>query len=525
MKWREMYKHSVNQLEFENFYLPFGGHLRSDNRWVKLAKLIPWEEIERDYAQQFSSNGMGAPALSVRVAVGSLIIKEMLKLSDEEAVEQIRENPYLQYFIGYSEYRDEYPFDPSMYVHFRKRLSSVMAKFNDKIISCAQKSQPAAKRNEDDRDNGNNAGGRAITGELVPDAPKNSGKLILDATCAPADITYPTDLKLLNDAREKTETIIDTLYGPLCGQAVKPRTYRKKARKDYLKAAKSRNLTIKKRRKAVGRQLNYVRRNLNSIDKLLKHPDVKLQTLSRYEYKCLLVISEVYRQQHIMYSNSSCQIEDRIVSISQPHVRPIVRGKAGAKVEFRAKVAASVVDGYIRFDHIEWDSFNESQLLQSEVERYRERYGCYPESLHVDKIYRSRENLKFCKERHIRMSGPPLGRPPKITDENRNELEAAKAMARKDEIERIPIEGKFGQGKRRFGLAQIMTKLADTSICAILISAVAMNLIRWLKCLFLSLFYALKYVRNRFITVWISLCYIYVEISVRPGYAKKLLFY
>jgi hypothetical protein len=208
----------------------------------------------------------------------------------------------------------------------------------------------------------------------VPDAPKNSGKLILDATCTLADITYSTDLKLLNDAREKTETIIDTLYEPLCGQAVKPRIYRKKARKDYLKAAKSRKLTIKKRRKAVGRQLNYVRRNLNLIDKLLKRPDVKLQTLSRYEYKCLLVISEVYRQQHIMYTNGSCQIEYRIVSVSQPHVRPIVRGKAGAKVEFGAKVAASVVDGYIRFDHIEWDSFNESQLLQSEVERYTERY-------------------------------------------------------------------------------------------------------------------------------------------------------
>lgn len=268
--------------------------------------------------------------------------------------------------------------------------------------------------------------------------------------------------------------------------------------------------------------MNYVRRNLNSIDKLLKHPDVKLQILSRYDYKCLLVISEVYRQQHIMYTNGSCQIEYRIVSISQPHVRPIVRGKAGAKVEFGAKIAASVVDGYIRFDHIEWDSFNESQLLQSEGERYRERYGCYPESLHVDKIYRSRENLKFCKERHIRMSGPPLGRPPKITDENRNEREAAKAMARMDEIERIPIEGKFGQGKRRFGLAQIMTKLANTSICAILISAVTMNLIRWLKCLFLSLFHALKYIRNRFITVWISFCYLYLEIYVRPGYAKNI---
>ena len=121
----------------------------------------------------------------------------------------------------------------------------------------------------------------------------NQGQLLLDATCTPADITYPTDLKLLNEARKKTEKIIHKLYEVVKGKELaKPRTYRKKARKHYLAAARSRHLVAKKRRRAVGRQLAYVRRNLNSINMLLENSKTSPLSLSRYEYKCLLVICD-----------------------------------------------------------------------------------------------------------------------------------------------------------------------------------------------------------------------------------------
>ena len=108
--------------------------MSSDNRWVKLAKLIPWETVEANYAEQFSPT-MGAPAKSFRVALGTLIIKEKLGTSDEETVEQVRENPYLQYFLGKSEYCDEAPFDPSMLVHFRKRLSlELVGQVNEAVV-------------------------------------------------------------------------------------------------------------------------------------------------------------------------------------------------------------------------------------------------------------------------------------------------------------------------------------------------------------------------------------------------------
>jgi transposase, IS5 family len=111
------------QPAFPDFYLPFGGRITPENRWVKLGKIIPWHLVEEDYQTHFSTSGMGAPAKESRIAFGALIIKERLGVTDEETVAQIRENPYLQYFLGLHEYLRKELFDASMMVHFRKRIS------------------------------------------------------------------------------------------------------------------------------------------------------------------------------------------------------------------------------------------------------------------------------------------------------------------------------------------------------------------------------------------------------------------
>ncbi len=194
------------------------------------------------------------------------------------------------------------------------------------------------------------------------------------------------------------------------------------------------------------------------------------------------MVAELYRQQQWMYENKAQRIEDRIVSLSQPHIRPIVRGKAGTPVEFGAKLSVSLRDGYVFLDRIEWDNFNESGDLKAQVEAVKEATGLYPESVHVDRIYRTRENRAFCKERGIRISGPPLGRPPaKVSDEK-------KKQAREDERVRNGIEGKFGVSKRRFSLNRVMAKLSHTSQTAIAITFLVMNLatlLRQVFCLFL----------------------------------------
>ena len=290
---------------------------------------------------------------------------------------------------------------------------------------------------------------------------------------------------MLNEAREKTEKIIDVLHKPLIGKEKKVRTYRQKARKNYLSFTKNRKPGKKAIRKAVGKQLGYVERNFNHISNLAQK--VGLGALSRKQYRDLLVISELHRQQNEMYEKSTHSVQGRIVSIHQPHVRPIVRGKASAMTEFGAKSTISVVDGYVFTERLSWEAYNEANDLSEQIERYKDRYGWYPESVHVDQIYRNRENRKYCKKHGIRLSGPMLGRPPKDKERNRAIIQ----QTRQDERDRIPVEGKFGNGKRRYGLGRIMAKRADTSESVIGTVILVLNLEKVLRDLFWVIFWCI----------------------------------
>jgi Transposase domain (DUF772). len=239
-----MYRQSpTGQLSFENFYLPFGGKLSRENRWVRLAELVPWEQFESEYAEQFSE-GQGAPAKPFRMALGALIIKEKLGTSDEETVEQIRENPYLQYFLGLSEYSDKAPFEASMMVHFRKRLNlEIVGRINERIVKPPKESEQKEIEEKQDKkeEKKEKLEEKDVEKEQKEIEPANQGKLLLDATVAPADIRYPTDIKLLNESREQTEIVIDALYQQVKEQLPKkPRTYRREARTAYLQIAKQR---------------------------------------------------------------------------------------------------------------------------------------------------------------------------------------------------------------------------------------------------------------------------------------------
>jgi hypothetical protein len=283
-----------------------------------MAELIPWSEFEAEYAENFPTE-MAAPAKSFRMALGALIIKEKLGISVRETVEQSRENPYLQYFIGQSSYSNELPFDPSLLVHFRQKISpNLINKVNERMVEKIRSITKRQTRKKKDSDAKNES--------------PNRGKLIIDATCVPADISYPTDLGLLNRARVHTEKIIDILYKQLKSQIPKkPRTYRNLARKDYLLIAKQRRPSRNKKRQAIKKQLQYIKRNLAHIEQLID-AGASLEGLNKKQYKTRLVLTEVYRQQQWLFNNNKQSIEDRIVSLSQPHIRPIVRGKAGKSV-------------------------------------------------------------------------------------------------------------------------------------------------------------------------------------------------
>ena len=318
-------------------------------------------------------------------------------------------------------------------VYFRERIKMDFVKeINQKMVrDFLEKTEESETKSE----------GNKKKQETELEETKNQGKLILDATAAPADITHPNDLGILNQGRRQIEKILDYLY-KTCQTKLKkkPRTYRKKARKDYLKVAKKRRVSRQERRDAIAKQLEYIKRNLSHIDNLI-NSGAELSSLSPRKYKLLLVIAEVYRQQLWMYENESKRIDDRIVSITQPHIRPIVRGKAGKPVEFGAKLSVSCFNQYVFLDHLSWDNFNESGDLQTQVEAYKNYTGYYPSSVHVDKIYRTRANRAWCKERGIRLSGSPLGRKPK------NISKEAKKQAVDDERFRNANDRKIWSGK------------------------------------------------------------------------------
>lgn len=435
---------SQSQLTIAGFETPFSQNLDKNNRWVRLADRIPWDELAGIYLKQFSVKSTGRPPLNPRIVVGSIIIKHMCNLDDRETVAQISENMYMQYFLGYSSFCLEPPFDPSLFVEFRKRLGDdVIAKMNERIISFS-----VEKDNKRDDDSSADK--------------QNQGTVILDATACPQDIAYPTDLNLLSEARQISERLIDTIYNPAI-DAKKPRTYRKKARKEYLQTAQKKSPQRKTIRNAVGKQLRYLRRNIKSIDKMLDRRQIF--PLDYKDQRYLMVIHTLYQQQVEMYEQTKHSVADRIVSLHQPHVRPIVRGKLKAKVEFGSKIHISLTKGFAYLDTISWDAFSESSAMMDYIEQYMQRFGYYPEKVLADQVYCTRENRRKLKELGIRLIAKPLGRPKAVADHV-------------SPGQRNPIEGKFGQAKNAYGMNRIRARLRDTSQSWIASIIMVLNLVK-----------------------------------------------
>jgi len=459
-----MYKFPRKQISITDFGLPMGVNIDAENRWVKKASLVPWEEIELRYAALFK-NRKGNVAKPLRLALGALLIQTQYQYSDEEVALQIMETPCLQYFCGMLSYEEKMPFDPSLMVYFRKRLTpEILGDINEMIISKA-KGKPSNFLDNDDEPPDDTDGEES---EMQPPEKEsgelpNKGDLIVDATCAPQNIRYPQDLSLLNESRENLEKMIDELHDPDDG--VKPRTYRKRARRDYLATARKRQKTTREIRKAIKKQLQYVRRDLKIVDRQLAAG----KELSPWHTERLSTVKELYGQQLYMHKNKTHKVEGRIVSLGQPWVRPIVRGKAKSKCEFGAKIDISVADGFVRLEHTSFDAYNEGRNLKEIIERYRLREGNYPERALVDCIYRTRENLAYCKKHNIRLMGKPLGRPKKDAVVNKKQIRA-------DEIDRIEAERRLSHAKGSFGLGLIRSKLKSTSETAIAMAIVAMNL-------------------------------------------------
>ena len=494
---------SQNQIKLELFKHPFETELDKENRWVKLASVIPWDKLAEVYSKKLQV-ATGRKSVNVRTVIASLIVKHKLKLDDRGTIDMIKENIYLQYFCGLEEFTTKAVFDPSLFVDIRKRLGGAeFEKLHRYIIEESErlkphqarvkrKGKPANKIRQEESEEDEQNDSETNTGEQG-----NRGTLKVDATVADQEIKYPNDVSLLNESRRHLERMIEELYEESI-DGNRPRLYPRKARKEYLNFSKKRRKSKKEIRRGIKSQLQYVRRDLIVIDKMLSL-EGRTRRLNDDNKVMLEVIKKIYEQQKWMYDNNTRSISNRIVSLYQWWVRPMVRGKDKNKVEFGAKINVSEVNGFCRIDQFSWEAFNEGVFLKEQVENFKTIYGCYPKYLLGDRIYLNRENRKFLKEKGILITGKPLGRPPAKKTQTPSERYRRKKKA----AERNHVEGKFGQGKRGYHLNNIKARLPETSESWINAIFLVMNLTKLLmvaekydKSFFQFLFHEIFAIKN-----------------------------
>ena len=455
---------SPAQISIEEFKTPFHASLLPDNKWVKLSKAVPWDKFASAYMSMMTKN-FGRPGISPRVVLGALIIKHIEKLDDRGVIGAIQENVYMQFFVGLKEFNPHPIFDPSLFVDIRKRVGAdIFDSLNVELIkSVSNKDDKKHNRKNNDKS----------------DQPKNKGKMQADATVADQYITYPTDNGILNQSRKKCENLIDKLYELNDKQGEKPRTYRRTMDTAYLNYSKKKKKSQATHRKMTRKLLECVKRDIKHINNFLDIFEAKGSgfPLKYSEQRMLWIINTAYAQQKYMFDSKTHSCPDRIVSIFQPHVRPIPRGKIKSQIEFGSKLGVSLDNGFARINTFSWNAYHEGGDLIKQVEAYKEIHGHYPELVQVDKIYATRENRKWLKEREIRITATPLGRRKKKEPETYYQ----KTKRKKEAAERNHIEGKFGQGKNGYNLNEIRARLRETSESWVACIFFIMNLIHYEK--------------------------------------------
>jgi IS5 family transposase len=449
-------------------------NLDKSNRWVVLGDSLPWSGLERVYNSKLGNLRRGAGNKPARMVIGALIVKHKLNLSDEETIMMIQENPYMQYMCGLSEFTDKPIFDPTLFVTIRKRIT--IEDINEMTLTLLREQERPRQEAEEREGKDAGAGNRPASegdkkdekdGEGEVDLGKeytdgqgrrHKGVLKIDATCANAEVRYPVDVDIIHDGCKVVDRCIRKICEALGIKA--PRTYYKDARRSYLVLVKAKKKGGRLVRLTKSYMLNCLNKDLTQIAEVfVGHKGCKA-ILDGPSQRALNAAFDMYVQQLKMLDDGTHTCANRIVSIFQPHIRPIVRGKAKARTEFGAKIGVSVVNGYTFIDHHSWDAYNECADMELQVRLYKERFGCLPATILADKIYMNRDNRAFLKSQGIKNYCKPLGRPPK----DQRPPEFYKKMA-KGIGERNEVECSFGTGKRVYRADNIRAKLPDTADC------------------------------------------------------------
>ncbi len=406
--------------------MPYSGQIDLENRWIKMAEILPWDELDGIYQRYFDDRKLSV-VKKCRLIMGLMVGQMILEMSDRQIVEYFHENPYFQYFCGQDTFVTKLNgrvIHPSLLSKRRRRLGiEYMKAFESEVLKI-----------------------------LVTRGVVKGKKLMLDATVFEANITYPNDVKLLNTVREwgchtilKIKNILDPKQ--------KIRTMKRSARKVYLQYQKTRRKTDAYIRKTRNRMLRFTKRNIGQLELLIARAKSNTESfvvsnLSKIEER-LSVAKLIYEQQLTMAKTRGKRVANRIVSFHQPLVRPMIRGKEGGNYEFGIKAHVALVDGYAFLDRAQPDPFHEGNLLPDSVTQHTQRFGKPPQIVIADQLYATRSNRTFLKDHNIHHAFKSIGRPPNISEKT---ARLERASRKNHQVSRNAIEGLFGHLKSRFNL-------------------------------------------------------------------------
>lgn len=285
-----------------------------------------------------------------------------------------------------------------------------------------------------------------------------------DATCYESRISHPTAVKLVWDCCNKTYLIYKEIRKKL--KLRMSRCNYEERKKDFLSYQKTKKKSKRAGKKLLKRLLRFLLRLLNLQNELAEQKPI---ILSLKQTAQLRTIARVYEQQHDKVYGKVEQIKDRIVSLSKPYIRPIVRGKETKTVEFGAKVNKLQVDGISFIEYFSYDAFNEGTRLQKCIALHQELFGkCTHHS--ADKIYATNANRKYSTRKKIVTNFEPKGK------QKAQHIEQHKTMRAVLNKERgVRLEGSFGNDKNHYLLQKVNARNASTEKCWIFFGMMTAN--------------------------------------------------
>lgn len=403
----------------------------------ELYQAIPFEELAAKFpVPKRAISGRGCkPWFDVKGGIALQILKSYYRISDAMLIEQLNGNWMMQMFCGIQLRHGQQIKDKEIVGRWRSYLGRYL-NIDQLQISCVVHWKPYLRSTH--------AG-------------------FTDATVYESYIEYPTDAKLLWNCCSDVYNMI-RLYRKRAGLRVS-RINHQKRKAQWLGFAKRRKKSNRQRKKICKMLLKYLQRLIDMLDDLKSKSFVLIK---RKQTGRLATIEKIKEQQWLLYFGGQSKVEDRIVSVHKPYVRPIKRGKEVKPVEFGAKVNMLLVDGVSFIEHLSYDNFNEGIRLQSTID-LQKRYFGHCHQIGADAIYATNENRRFCTQNRIATSFVPKGNEGKLK-EQKSQMRSLLGKQRS-----TVLEGSFGNEKNHYQMNKIKAKTQENEKAWIFFSLLTCN--------------------------------------------------